>query len=236
MPIKANSRTLLQERTVEIFNYLRFLKLAVEKDACICNPHSAKPTPFKKALTHTLKANTYLLLYNVVEAAMAQAINDIHDAIKESSLSVDVLNPSLFKEALRQFTKKEKAASFDQHAPCGELIFRFWLDNYKKQIEDNRNPLFSGNLDSKKIIEIGENYGFLTDGNRSKVSHESLKLAKDKRNQLAHGKLSFKDCGRDLSVEELTQNAIALLRCLRRLIYLVELYMTERRYQLVSCA
>jgi len=223
------SRAVLRERTSEIFTYLRFLDQSVQNGAAIVCTGSA-PTLLSKDLTHTLKANTYLLLYNIVEATMTQAIADIHNALDANLPELDHLQPALFSHVLRRF----RASTFDFSSVSathgGQLMVRLWLDDYANQIKaGGSNPLFSGNVDSRKIIEIGAKYGFASETDRH-LRDNSLQTAKLKRNELAHGSTSFRDCGQALSVATLKSEAVALIRCLRRVVSAIEDYLLARRY------
>lgn len=226
---------LFVERREEVFAYLRFLRAALAWDSAICFPHQRRRFEFStnKELTHTLKANTYLLLYNVVEATLTQAMEEIHKAILASGADLDQLHPQLFLQVLRRFQLSKTISDVtNTHTPSGRSLIEFWLNDYKKQDEANKNYLFSGNLDGRKICEIGVRYGFAS-GNEAAdahLRHRSLNTAKNHRNMLAHGESSFRDCGRNLVQNEIEGDAVNLLRCLRAFIRTVDSYLGARRY------
>lgn len=226
---------LLVERREEVFAYLRFLRAALARDSAICFPDHQRRFEFSmnKELTHTLKANTYLLLYNVVEATLTQAMDEIHRAILNSGADLDQLHPKLFLQVLRRFQRsKTDATTANTSIPSGRSLIKFWLDDYEKQERANRNYLFSGNIDGRKICEIGVDYGFASGDEvaDSHLRHGSLFVAKNKRNQLAHGELSFRDCGRDLAQSQIESDAVSLLRCLRAFIRTVNDYLGQKRF------
>jgi hypothetical protein len=224
------SRAVLRERTAEIFAYLRFLNQSVQTGAAIVCAGKSPPMPLSKDLTHTLKANTYLLLYNIVEATMTQAIADIHNALDANLPELDHLQPALFSHVLRRFRASTFELGSVSAAHGGQLMVRLWLDDYANQIKTGgNNPLFSGNVDSRKIIEIGAKYGFASEADKH-LRERSLQTTKLKRNELAHGSTSFRDCGQGLSTATLTSEAVALIRCLRRVVSAVEDYLIARRY------
>lgn len=226
----ALSRAVLSERTAEIFAYLRFLNQAVRTGAALVNSSDPIPKQLSKDLTHTLKANTYLLLYNIVEATMTQAIADIHRTIDAKLPELDHLHPALFLHVLRRFRSGTYELANAPAVPGAQLLVRMWLDDYAKQIKaGGSNPLFSGNVDSRKIIEIGEKYGFATESDHH-LRERSLQTTKVKRNELAHGSTSFRDCGQALSVPTLVSEAVALIRCLRRVVLAIEDYLVSQRY------
>lgn len=225
------SRALLKERTREVLLYVRFVECSLHKDATIVIPGSP-PVPFAKDLTHSLKANTFLLLYNVVEATMTQAIADIHREVKSSNEPLDRLHPKLFLHVLQRFRTGQVGLSETFSVPTGGAIVSYWLEDYERSSNANRNYLFSGNVDGKVICQTGEKYGFAS-GNKEQdahLTHWSLQVAKVKRNALAHGETSFRDCGQDVGIEDLRRTAGGLLRCLRRVVATIDQYLTAKRY------
>ena len=141
------------ERREEVFAYLRFLRSALERGSEIRFDGQRRPFEFStnKELTHTLKANTYLLLYSLVEATLTQAMDEIHEAIRASEVELDQLHPRLFLHVLRRF-KESKTDPDEKNAttPSGRSLIEFWLSDYEKRNKLNKNYLFSGNIDSEK--------------------------------------------------------------------------------------
>jgi MAE_28990/MAE_18760-like HEPN len=235
MPSMLASRVLLQERTHEVFEYLKFLKAIIDKSAQLLLPGEGGASPVSKELTHTLKANGYLLLYNVVEATMTQAIDDIHSAIRQAKMngdlsSVDDMNESLFLKIVTTLRSGRSDFPGPIKPPSGSTIVDYWLDDYKTRVANSRNPLYSGNLDGKKILEIACEYGYNIFGEDRQLKHHSLLRTKNKRNDLAHGRISFRDCGRDIGSADLYRDSIDLIRCLRKNLLAIEAYVQERGY------
>jgi hypothetical protein len=230
------SRILLVERSKEILDYLKFLKVILDKGAYFQTLNQQTPIPVKKELTHTLKANGYLLLYNVVEATMTQAVADIHGAIdghlsiSGSELVVDDMNPGLYTHILRRFKQGREDVNNTVTPPAGRLIVKYWLRDHEKLVKANKNPLFSGNIDGLKIFEIAQKYGYSDFGTESRLKHKSLFTTKIKRNLLAHGEASFMDCGKDISLPDLTTDAIGVIRCLRHNLSAIEQFIEQAGY------
>lgn len=229
------SKDLLQSRRKEVMGYLRFLGKALETNAALQAPGSA-PMPLKLDLTHTLKANAYLLLYNTVEAVMSQLMAEIHDEVKSSNVCLDDLNPNLYLEVIRSLKKgvEDIAESFEH--PSGRPFVDYWLRDYNKRVQDNRNPHFSGNIDGKRIKAIGRIYGFASgdEANDAKLTHAALLKAKNHRNTLAHGEKSFKDLGMWMSFQQVRDDAIATLRTLSNIRVAVDGYLLTHGYRRVN--
>lgn len=229
-------RSLLQERSQEVLLYLRFLKTVIYENAELHLPKRKENISINKDLTHTLKANGYLLFYNVVEATMSTAIDDIHRAIRadlengRSNLTLDCLNPGLFKRVLSRF-RSGKEDMLSQAAPsAGTWLVEYWLNDHDKEVNKERNPLISGNLDGRKMLEMAKMYGFDVYGRAERLKHPGLFKAKEKRNDLAHGKTSFKDCGTDTAIDDLVREGVGVLRCLRHHVCAVEAFIAQRGY------
>jgi hypothetical protein len=73
-------------------------------------------------------------------------------------------------------------------------------------IELNRKALsFEGNLDADEIRKVCNEHGIEFRTDSTCKGGERLKDVKIKRNELAHGTLSFAECGREYSLEDLVE-------------------------------
>lgn len=224
----ANSADLLKRRSIEVNAYIAFLQAALERNAAVQAPSLPAPSPLDIELTHTLKANTYLLLYNVVEATMTQLLVDIHNCIKLSGAGLDELVPQLYLHILERFRQNQNNLTEGSiPAPVASSMISHWLIDYDKRANRNANYLLAGNVDSQRIREIGHKYGFASQaqGADAHLAHHSLLTTKSRRNELAHGERSFTDCGRDVVYSTLQSDATELLSCLGRVVAHVDNYL-----------
>ncbi|ABM40222.1 MAE_28990/MAE_18760 family HEPN-like nuclease [Polaromonas naphthalenivorans] len=229
----ALSRSLLNARATEVRAYLAFLQAALERGAELNARSLAAPLELDIELTHTLKANTYLLLYNVVEATMTQLIGDIHRTVKQSGAVLDELHPQMYLHILRRFQNvKIDIPETTALVPSGTAIIDHWLNDYETRAKAYSNYLLSGNVDSKRIREIGRNYGFasLEKGQDAHLSHASLLTTKTHRNMLAHGEVSFRDCGQLLAYADVDRDTNGLLNCLVSVVDHVDNYLKRGLY------
>ena len=58
----------------------------------------------------------------------------------------------------------------------------------------------------------------------------TLVKVKTKRNELAHGKISFSDCGRDISIDELNQIQKDVIAYLEKILNNIEDYIENKSY------
>jgi hypothetical protein len=228
----SDTQTLLRERAREVVAYIRFLKVAVERNATV----SAGPSTLRaihKDLTHTLKANLYLLLYSTVEACMTQLMEDMHRTIAASSAGADDLCSELFLHVLHRFRAGADATEANTARPIQAGIVQRWLSDYSDAVKANRNYLFSGNLDGRSIHDILRKYGVVPAGQPKPnpgCTHLSLQTAKNHRNDLAHGTKSFRELGRTVAVPTLHEEARQVLRTLYNIVQAVDGYLQQQRF------
>ncbi|MFM5055330.1 MAE_28990/MAE_18760 family HEPN-like nuclease [Aeromonas veronii] len=194
-----NSRCREIERFFEMLLFMRD-----NRDSRLCGEPSdmANPNTYVvgRDLEKTLRASAYLMLYNLVEATMTNAIYAIHQHIADEQVGFDELKEDVRKIAIKGLRKAVSSETpselLDAAIPISSALI--WLGLDKKD-------LFSGNLDSRLIKDKAREYGFKLAAHDKAASRDGVRLLdiKTKRNELAHGGISFEDCGHDTSVDEL---------------------------------
>lgn len=144
---------------------------------------------------HVLRAGTFLILYNLVEASARAALEAIYDAMSSERVPFSALNAGIRREVIKGFKRN---ADVDKHAEMVDVPVEFV--SVSLDIEYH----FSGNVDSRLIGKIAERYGFssqteyvMTQGGKD------LKSVKDNRNDLAHGLVSYDEIGRKYTTRDL---------------------------------
>ncbi|WP_084977934.1 MAE_28990/MAE_18760 family HEPN-like nuclease [Plesiomonas shigelloides] len=206
------SKILFDERKNDIIKYFDFVKLIVDKRASLTYRDTIANEDVNinidLGMTHILKANTYLLLYNLVEATISNAIEDIHEKLENHpDLCIDKLRSELTTMALKKLNNMGSniITSIDvTNGEVAKLILKTWLSEHKKLVSNNKNPLFSGNVDARKIRTVAEDYGFSCNTNLAETGNGyQLVTIKEARNSLAHGSESFLNKGQDTSIDTL---------------------------------
>lgn len=157
-------------------------------------------------LQKTLRASTYLLLYNLMESTMSETIHAVHETIHDEQLQLTELSEKLHKIILKSFQKSftnEKVGEFSkENKDITESIFNLGY---------NKKKLFSGNIDSEVIEEYCKKYGFRAypytkDGETLRWKKDLIRNIKQKRNSLAHGSESFVQCGQNIAIDTILHN------------------------------
>ncbi|MBD5446771.1 MAG: hypothetical protein HDR32_03290 [Treponema sp.] len=91
----------------------------------------------------------------------------------------------------------------------------------------NKIKLFSGNLDARKINKICEKYGISCLTNDKQ---EKLLEVKIKRNQLAHGEVSYKFACRNMTVDDIKKLNDCVYQNLFELSKNVERYIENKEF------
>jgi len=229
------TKALLRTRVQELMVYLRFLRVALEKDAYLSAQGGQVQLPLDKELTHMMKANVCLLLYSAMEACMVQLLDEMHEAIGQNCQGVDQLNGQLVLMVARHFqSRRANGATNNISSPLHEFLFNAWLVDWRDRNQrEKREAGLSGSVDSRAIFERLRQFGVFpveVTTPPARLAHSALRSTKGRRNQLAHGELSFADLGQGLAFEELLRDACAIFRTLRRIAQEVGSFLEERRY------
>jgi hypothetical protein len=174
-------------------------------------------------LEQTLKASCFLLLYNLVESTLTQAITAIYDDLEEKKVEYCSIKEILKKRVVKNLVGKQDIDRLhDRFLQSGGNIL---VSGF------NAVALFSGNVDARRVREIAQEYGFSDRINKKvKGAADDLLTIKTNRNDLAHGSKSFSEIGRDYTIEQLKEikdSSIAYLDCILKNI---ENYIQEQEY------
>lgn len=239
VPITAR---LLSDRKIEVNIYIEFLKIAVERPAILTAKDGQLELPMSMQLTHTLKANLLLLLYSAMEAALIQLLDEMHDAINNNCVSVDTLNAQVLRRVLKAYKRSTNSLDLELNPPLRESLFQAWISGWMNRAsgKEKRDGGISGSVDSlvfyRQLREFDVVAKTINDKPPAHLTHFALQSVKGKRNELAHGEKSFVDMGRDLSVEELERDAIAVFTTLTSIAGEIDAYLDQKRYLSISAA
>lgn len=177
------------ERRRQVRHYLSSVAQA-EREAQI-----AVATRIQEGRLLALRAGTFLILYNLVEATTRAAIAAIHDNITTNRSPVSVLTLNLRKEVIRLFKKGADPAR-------DHTLTDFPADFVAIALDQAHN--LAGIVDARLIRQLGVRYGFSCQTTKE-VTRDGVDLLtiKNNRNDLAHGTKTFEEVGRDYTSIEL---------------------------------
>ncbi len=214
-----------QERSQEVSDYFLFIKdleedniqLVVEEDA-----EKPKIQERYPKLSNTLKASAYLLLYNLVESSMRNAIEAIFKELQSQQVPFDRTRPEFKKIVLQNFKRQNPDKVLAQIRDISLDIIAVGFD---------KEELFSGNIDGLLIRKIAKSYGFSSRTDYAKT-HDGIDLlnVKTNRNNLAHGVKSFAEVGHERTSDELIEIKNKTINYLREILENIETYLVNREY------
>lgn len=212
-------------RVIEINEYFSFLEALISgtaKLAILEDGNDRKIESIDRDLAKTLKANGFLLLYNLIESTMRNAIKAIFDELEEKRVSYDSVTVEIKKIVLQNL----KNRSVDNiHTKITNVSIDIISAGFSSK------ELFSGNIDRKEITKTAKKYGFSHDTDYSKTKHgESLYSIMKNRNDLSHGTKSFSEVGRETSVEDLLRVKEEVIEYVRQILINIESYLVNQEY------
>ena len=168
-------------------------------------------------LFKTLKANGFLLLYNLVESTVKNAIEAIFDEFKSRGVSFDDCTDEVRRIVLANLKRHNVE---DILPSLSSISIDVVVATFRKE------ELFGGNVDARRIRDVAKGYGF----RHPKGKSDELLTVKTNRNDLAHGTKSFADVGRDYDVVRLVQIKNEVVAFLDELLVNVADYISTRGY------
>ncbi|MDI9313011.1 MAG: MAE_28990/MAE_18760 family HEPN-like nuclease [Limnohabitans sp.] len=187
----------------------------------------------KRDLQKVIRANCYLILYNLIEATIRNGIWATFDAIFDDSLSFEELTPNIQNIWLAE--KVFEINDISNPTKLKENI-KTLLDNHisKKAISISKNRVsLSGNLDYRSIEKIIKDYGYfgkITTIDKKKLAKALLKI-KNERNGLAHGNKSFRQSAEIITIQDLTEFKDLVICYLRDITKNITKYIDKKTYK-----
>jgi hypothetical protein len=207
-------------RVLEIEEYVKFLEKIESNQVLLTIPNSNSPafsSQEQNDLLRTLKANAFLLLYNLVESTIVNAVEAIFDEFSTQGVSFDACR----KEVQLIVLDNLKCHKTSKILPRLNAIA---IDVVAKTFQKDR--IVSGNVDARKIKEMAEAYGFL----KPSADGDQLLTVKSNRNDLAHGVKSFSEVGRDFLASDISPIKTKVIHYLNTTLANIASYIRQREY------
>lgn len=195
-------------------------------------------------LLKILKANGFLLIYNLVESFCRNFIVEILTTIQKKKLTFKKLSEETKKIWIAPIVKnyKDPFTSAEKIENCFYKMADDIINNNliefsevitKIQMEERYDAFgLSGSITKGKIRALASMYGFESiTSPREEKAGESLDDIKISRNQLAHGRITFKDCGKDKSVTQMLEYKNNAIEYLQAVLVNIETYLQTTKFK-----
>jgi hypothetical protein len=231
---KSALRIDLETRLDEADAYLKFVTHIADESASLALPHkkSRATRVVDERVSRILKANFFLLLYNTVEATVRDGFRFLYERIGVDRCPVRELSDP-FREAWldAQFsTLTPNTANPDSYRAVARRVAAALVSDAVASIDISTLRL-GGNLDAARIRGLCGAHGIETKTHRAALGGEKLLVVKANRNALAHGIVTFTECGRNYTTRELRQILKESATYLRSILSNIERFGTRRRYR-----
>jgi hypothetical protein len=231
--------TRFEERFSEIAAYLQFLD-GIETVVRSGIPRLGEDGPVVTTQQQRiLYSVVYLQLYNLVEATVTSCLDAVSKAaIRRAMCAPGDLTTEMRREWVKHIARTNVSMGPEKRledalALCNHLVAALPVSEF--EIEKGGG----GNWDDEAIRRVAERIGFklrvrraTEKGVKRKIRNDlgAMALIVDLRNGLAHGTLSFVECGQDDSAAELRALAESVATYLREVVAAFVSYIEEYRY------
>lgn len=177
-----------------------------------------------------LKANLFLMLYNLMESTVRNSMEEIHQSINSENVDykncIDSIKALWIEFNYKKFTQKSSKNITDiiKSIELDKVIIDYHL--YTTKIKSNE---IAGNIDGLKIRKISEKYQI--EENRRVNGHKLLTI-KNTRNRLAHGEVTFTEIGQNYDINELNLIRKECKIYLKEYLMNVEKYINNKSYKI----
>lgn len=172
---------------------------------------------------HILRAGSFLIVYNLIEATARAGLQAIHDDMAAKRVPFHDLNDGIRKEIIKGFKRN---GNVDKHYEILDLPVD--IVAVSLNVEDH----FSGNVDARLLRSIAELYGFsiAADKVRTRDGVDLLTI-KTTRNDLAHGDKTYDEVGREYTSRDLLEIGMRSLAYMEAFIASVSDYLKLESYR-----
>ena len=214
-------------RVKEIDLYFTFLDQIINENAQLFFPSKKRnnKTSLDPELQKVLKAQGFLILYNLIESSIKKSIEQIYEKLNSENIFYkdvrDEIKVIWIEINYKNFTQRGARDIFN-------IIERIADDTIAMQFDGKK--VISGNIDAKKIREFATTYGFSSKTHWLAKSGNGLLFVKTNRNDLAHGVISFAECGKKHTLEDLAKTKKEVIIFLKGILNNVDQYISSKKY------
>lgn len=214
-----------RKRLKEVECYLDTIKL-LDKGECLIECIDINGEKHTKKvdsdLATILKANGFLILYNLIESTIRSSISAILSSMHSDMVTYKKISANLRDIWIGQEVKNitESSNLKAKVRSISELVLTESLLNFKSECIH-----ISGNIDAQKVRCIAKQFGY-----EESQNGQCLHTIKEKRNKLAHGEYTFSDVGREYTSNDLIQFKNETVSFIDDVLNHVESYINDKKY------
>lgn len=229
--------TRFKDRVAEVNHYFRLLE-AVD-DSLITrggdwrNGRKRLPKVLADDLSlKLLKATTFLLLYNLIEATVRDAVDSIWQAVGVSKVKALELLPSLRNVWVgSEFRRKDAfSAAPNLYRDVASEILRLASEGATPSVAFKR-VMNGGNINNTAIRNMCESHGLVFAAPKNTRDGVDLDTVKGRRNTLAHGEQTFEEVGSSYAVSDLKEIKGRSVAYLRQYVKKVDKYISQEAFK-----
>ena len=229
-----------EKRLLEVGTYFEILKvLEFEKpklSAYDLEKGQNLEIVFDDRKINILRSNAFLLLYNLIESTVFNAVTSIFDSINAEKHKprldyFDVID-DIKRYWLNNIYKHDEKVK-------KETVVKSFMDIFDRIFNDSLSLVsnylkYGGTLDADSIEitarDLGVSIGKLKNGFNKNTHGEAFKQIKRHRNWLAHGEKSFAEIGQDFPYSRLEEWRVYSVEHLEKLIDSIAIYVINDEY------
>lgn len=217
------------KRKSEVNEYFYFLEKLNNDNINLSyiNKNGVQEFAISAKLQRIFIANTFLLLYNLVESTIRNSIVTIYTKIQDDETVYNDLSEKIKQIWLHKNGKKFSIYSNDNTIEINlQKIINDVVNN--KIIKLTKDDIhISGNIDAQEIRNLADKIGFEPSSNG-----RQLVDIKEKRNRLAHGEHTFHDVGKDFTYNDLSAYKETTFTHLEDVISKIKNFIDEEKYKM----
>jgi hypothetical protein len=221
------------ERVKEVDLYFRFLEKLEVPEVLFYFPQK-RTHKFKEIepdIVRMLKANAFLMIYNLVESSIRDGILEIYRQIGSNSYTYERVRKEIQDIWLRSNYRQifNETATWESARKTAAQLVEEAINGTTIHLDKDAIPI-SGNLDARQIRRICKLHGISHQPHPRAKGGEKLLEVKNQRNALAHGDRSFAECGRDVILDDLKEIKSESIIFVRSILRNMMRYANEKQY------
>lgn len=206
------------------FRCLAFIdNVATYKNMPIVDKSSDAELYVDQQMQCCMKAQTLVILYNLVESTVCDCLNYIYDSVADDGLTYADLTDemrNMWTASCRRASRAEQNWTETAKMPVLAVFDEIAINT-------------SGSIDIRKIYEAFGKHGCSIAEEKREECGNSFLTVKNKRNLLAHGNVSFSQCGASYTFPNLEKMRTDIITFLTIVISATKKFVDDKKYKRV---